>query len=109
MGDDRWTDAALAATWMLYRSVLVNRDLSVEVKLLNWWQIYSSTLTYRFWVVTERITLSHGQGLGVEPPFLLIERSQVRRSTGRRTGGGARERLGVYQSGDGWRLLSLLL
>lgn len=99
MGDDRWTDAALAVTWMLYRSVLVNRDLSVKVKLLNWWQIY----TYRFWVVTERITLSHGQGLGVEPLFLLIERSQVRRSTGRRPGGGARERLG-----DGWRLLSLL-
>uniref|UniRef100_A0A8C6L8D1 Reverse transcriptase domain-containing protein n=1 Tax=Nothobranchius furzeri TaxID=105023 RepID=A0A8C6L8D1_NOTFU len=102
---DRRIGATSAVMWALYRSVVVNRELSQMAKLSIYRSIYVLTLTYghEFWVVTER-TRSWMQaaemsflrrvaglslrdrvrssvireGLGVDPLLLHIERSQLR-------------------------------
>ena len=102
---DRRIGAASAVMRMLYRTVVVKRELSHKAKLSIYWSIYVPTLTYghELWVVTER-TRSRIQAaemsflrrvaglslrdrvrssdirreLGVEPLLLRVERSQLR-------------------------------
>ncbi len=97
---NRRIGAALAVTWALYRTVVVKREMSWKGKLLIYQSIYVPTLTYghELWVVTERmrlqiqtaeisflrrvagLSLREGEELrlGVEPPLLRVERSQMR-------------------------------
>uniref|UniRef100_A0A8C6M0A0 Reverse transcriptase domain-containing protein n=1 Tax=Nothobranchius furzeri TaxID=105023 RepID=A0A8C6M0A0_NOTFU len=102
---DRRIGAASAVMLALYRSVVVKRELSQKAMLSIYRSIYVPTLTYghELWVVTERtrlriqaakmsflrrvagLSLRHrvrssviGEGLGVDPLLLHIERSQSR-------------------------------
>nr|XP_054599772.1 uncharacterized protein LOC129164266 [Nothobranchius furzeri] len=102
---DRWIGAASAVMRVLYRSVMVKRELSQKVKLSIYRSIYVPTLTYghELWVVTDRMrsriqaaemsflrrvaglslrdrvrSSVIREGLGVDPLLLHIERSQLR-------------------------------
>ncbi|KAF7652090.1 hypothetical protein LDENG_00101950 [Lucifuga dentata] len=102
---DRWIGAATEVLRMLYRTIVVKRELSQKVRLSICQSIYVPILTYghELWVVTERtrlqiqvaemrflrrvsgLTLRNRvrsseiwEGLRVEPLLLCIERSQLK-------------------------------
>jgi len=90
---DRRFDAVSSVMWALYRSIVVKRELSRKAKLSIYRSIYVPTLTYchKLWVVMsflrrvaglslrDRVrSLEIRRELGVEPPLLHIERSQLR-------------------------------
>ncbi|KAK3557566.1 hypothetical protein QTP70_030495, partial [Hemibagrus guttatus] len=102
---DRWIGAAAAVMRSMYRSVVVKKELSRNVKLLIYQSIYVPTLTYghELWVMIERVRswiqaaemsfLRRVVGcslrdkvrssvtrkeLGVQPLLLHIERGQLR-------------------------------
>lgn len=54
----RWMSAVSAVMLALYRSVVVEKELSRKAKLSIYRPIYVSTLIYglELWVVTKRIT-----------------------------------------------------
>ncbi|KAF7654265.1 hypothetical protein LDENG_00072170, partial [Lucifuga dentata] len=102
---DRQIAAASEVLRMLYRTVVVKRELSQKARLTIYQSIYVPILTYghELWVMTERTrsqiqaaemrflcrvsgltlrdrvrSLDIQEGLGVEPLLLHIERSQLR-------------------------------
>uniref|UniRef100_A0A8C6NNI1 Reverse transcriptase domain-containing protein n=1 Tax=Nothobranchius furzeri TaxID=105023 RepID=A0A8C6NNI1_NOTFU len=102
---NRQIGAASALMWVVYRSVVVKRELSQMAKLSIYCSIYVPTLNYghELWVVTERTRLQIQavemsflrrvarlslrdrvrslvirEGLGVDPLLLHIKRSQLR-------------------------------
>ncbi|TWW66958.1 hypothetical protein D4764_20G0009900, partial [Takifugu flavidus] len=99
---DRRIGAASAVMRTLHWSIVVKRELSHKAKLLIYQSIFVPTLTYghELWRLGEKLCIR--EELGVEPLLLHVERSQMRRPTGR-----PRTRWRDYVSRLAWECLGI--